>query len=518
MHRAMRLLWIGSAMLVAAAGPWTQAEATAVESTQQLHALGSVRYADAATDSALAPSSAGHLLASSSPSSSEITLAGCQLAGFTLTAHLGPDPSSPLLQLLLDTTLPMLWAADSSIQCSRASNCRRITPTFAAPPESQALGDITTSYPDGSKWSGSIWAEPVEIRSSAGSATSSAATLPSLHFASLTSVLHSARGDFIPSGSCAAPLDASVTSYQGVAGVARGGGVGADAAVSVATASSSPGPAAEVDSLWEQIRTRATPALPSADAFTLSLCANSGRLWLGSPSSQLEHDRFFSQFVSQMRFVRMHAEYTGLYQIDIQSLTVQPRLGSPAPQYPNATVRLQELGVNTVLDSAASQWIMPGLVYDTVQALLASDPDFLQAFPNLDPNWWIDRVCLPAAVGFSALDLYHRLPRLVLMIPTLSGGLGLSVPAVGSYLVPCDAQQTMWAAGITRRDEVGSNTCTQKQQQQPAHIELVPCASLVWFVLALTLFASSSPPASLCVCMCTCSLSGLSACYHCSIV
>lgn len=447
LHRALLLVCV----LMAAA----TLKAVAVDTAQHNPAATSARYTQAAS----APRSPSrHLLESAS--AAEIALAGCQLTGFTLTTRLGSDAQSPPFQLLLDTTLPSLFVADSTIQCSRASNCAQISPKFdgaaaGVTNENNTIGTVTTTYPDGSKWSGTIYAQPAEIRSSAAAADSAAvATLPSLRFASLTSVLHSARGDFFRAGSCAAPADATVTSYQGVAGFARGGGVAAASAVSVATA-------AEADSLWEQIRTRSTPLLPSSNAFTLSLCANSGRLWLGTPDSAAEHDRFLSSFASQMRFVRMHAEYTGLFQIDVQSITVQPRLGSATPAHESVSLR----GVSSVLDSASSHWIMPGAVFDAVQRALESNAEFTAAFPNLNPDWWVDRVCVSAASGMSAADLYHSLPRLVLMTDATSmatAGFGVSVGAVGSYLVPCDAERTLWAAGITRRDEVRSVRCKMR--------------------------------------------------------
>jgi len=203
---------------------------------------------------------------------------------------------------------------------------------------------------------------------------------------------------------------------------------------------------------------------------TLQLCDRGGQMWFGDPLSVMATDlqwvmQYVSLFadgsaqgvISPLHYteMQMFSEPAG-YAFGVQAMYLENADTANSTNV-SASPPASAVLVNgrAVLDSAGAFWVLPRELFAAVTAQIDAHPVFSARF-GADGTYWHSSTCKPlpsadsspSSTPLSAEELaalQGTLPRLVLRS---TSGLEVSLPALGSYIVPCDAEHQTWQSGL----------------------------------------------------------------------
>jgi len=381
-----------------------------------------------------------------------VPLTGCPELGFTATVRQSSSGSSPkFFQLQLDTMAPGM-----SLATAACSDCPpELEPRFAPVDADRTNDERGWTRWDGTHWSGDVVHAQIGLQVAVAADAPPDFSLDASVSVLAIDNLRPTLGQFFPVGSCDAAAEAgSATSipFQGVLGLAP--------------PSMTPSTAYTEQSLWEQL----LGAAHLAPQLTLQLCDRSGQIWFGDPLSSMEIAlQWMMQYVSlfadgsaqgdssPLHFteMQMFSEPAG-YAFGVQAMYLEDAdTASSTTVSPSPPENAMLISGRAVLDSAGAFWVLPRELFAAVTAQIDAHPVFSARF-GADGTYWHSSTCksLPSADGspsstpLSAEELaalQGTLPRLVLRS---TSGLEVSLPALGSYIVPCDAEHQTWQSGL----------------------------------------------------------------------
>jgi hypothetical protein len=175
--------------------------------------------------------------------------------------------------------------------------------------------------------------------------------------------------------------------------------------------------------------------VPNAhNQFSMQMCLHDGQLWLGNGEQNSEADQTYRALHSgRMHYTRLD-NHQGHYAVRLQTI----HLATHQMPYHTADA--------AVLDSGSSLSWLPQTLFDAIARTIDADAYFRSIFTSVARME--ATFCQPLAMTRSKEEMNRRLPPLTL---DFEGGLKLVLPAVGSYIVPCDAEMTKWQWGFVRQ-------------------------------------------------------------------
>jgi hypothetical protein len=218
-------------------------------------------------------------------------------------------------------------------------------------------------------------------------------------------------------------------------------------------------------SVWQQI----VDAQQLSPRFTLQLCDRAGQLWLGNPlsaasiaASPERAQTFAAMFAAAdeneaaqppgFRFTQLF-EDNAAFSFGVASVGLEvtdDAAAVPAGVASSTTVPLTD--GRAVIDSAGTFWTMPSTIFTALTGQIEQVPLFASTFGSDGAFWRRRQQCEPLPAGTDIAALQRGLPRLVLRSST---GLEVSLPALGSYVLPCDVTHSTWMSGLAETDEDG---------------------------------------------------------------
>ena len=345
-------------------------------------------------------------------------LGGCAFVDFTVPVSIG-TPAQSVMQLIVDT-----GSSTMAVASTACTNCAGVFPEYNATLSNSSVPfqtSVTASstYADGSGWSGKIFYDQMRVGSSP--------------FLNVSFVAMTSQAGFFTTQTCQLSMVNPTSNLnQGIAGMAY----------PRYDANNNPNLPSFMDS-WTKYT-----GLPNK--FAIQLCMTTGNLWLGG------YDPAY--FQSSLTYIPIQPQggVYGLYNVFWTKLSMSTQAAPTtftALNFTAATLGGQCADAQptcTIVDSGSSLFQMPMAAYSSVVNNIVSSSQFQTYFPNSNGNNYFDLgLCVTPASAVSDATLNSVIPAMELTLSAssrsnVSTDVTLPLLPVNSYLVPVSISGTIY--------------------------------------------------------------------------